>query len=88
MTAIDAGITISVIEVTAANGTNYGNVLEAALADSMATSALIVGHSNTVPDTVKALTGMTVPPISESEFDRLYTITLSADAPQLVEETY
>jgi phosphohistidine phosphatase SixA len=86
-TAIDAGVAISVIEIPA-NGTTYGDVLVAATQDSMATSALIVGHSNTVPDTVKAFTGIDVPPISESEFDRIYTITLAADGPQLVEGTY
>ena len=87
-TAVDAGITVSVIEITASNGTTYGNVLATAVRDSTATSLLIVGHSKTVPDTVKALAGTDVPPISETEFDRIYTITLAADGPHLVEGTY
>ena len=35
---------------------------------------LIVGHSDTVPAIVKVLTGRTVPPIDETEFDRLYVV--------------
>ncbi len=37
-------------------------------------AVLIVGHSDTVPALVKALTGQTVPPIAETEFDRLYLV--------------
>lgn len=38
-------------------------------------SVLVVGHSNTVPEIVKALSGRTVPEIDEpTEFDRLYVI--------------
>jgi broad specificity phosphatase PhoE len=35
---------------------------------------LIVGHSDTVPAIVKALTGRPVPDIADTEFDRLYVI--------------
>lgn len=37
---------------------------------------LVVGHSNTVPDLVAELSGVTVPPIAESEYTRLYAIGL------------
>ncbi|CAN5166706.1 hypothetical protein BH11MYX1_BH11MYX1_55170 [soil metagenome] len=40
---------------------------------------LVVGHSNTVPETVKALSGTTIAPIAETEYDRLYTVTLGDD---------
>jgi phosphohistidine phosphatase SixA len=83
-TALAGGFDITVVDVA---GANYGTVLANAVRDSMATSVLIVGHSDTVPDTVKALSGEDVPPISETEFDRIYTITLS-DPPVLVEDTY
>lgn len=40
-------------------------------------TVLLVGHSNTVPALVKALSGVTVRPIDEAkEFDRLYMIEL------------
>jgi len=39
--------------------------------------ALIVGHSNTVPEIVAALSGVeNVPPIGEEEFDTMYVVTV------------
>lgn len=38
--------------------------------------ALIVGHSNTVPDIVAALSGEQVPAMDEEEFDTLYIVTV------------
>jgi len=38
---------------------------------------LIVGHSNTVPELVKALSGAdVVPPIGEEEYDTMYVVTV------------
>ncbi len=38
---------------------------------------LIVGHSNTVPELVKALSGAdAVPPIGEEEYDTMYVVTV------------
>ena len=51
-------------------------------------AVLIVGHSNTVPATVQALSGTTVPPIAETEYDRLYTVTLDAAGAHLEMTTY
>lgn len=39
-------------------------------------NALIVGHSNTVPDVIKALGGDIVPTIDEKEFDNLFVVTV------------
>ena len=39
--------------------------------------ALVVGHSNTVPEIVAAMAGVTnVPPIGEEEFDTVYVVTV------------
>ena len=39
--------------------------------------ALIIGHSNTVPEIVAALSGSKgVPPIGEEEFDTMYVVTV------------
>lgn len=38
--------------------------------------ALVVGHSNTVPEIVAALSGRLAAPIHDSEYDRLYVVTL------------
>jgi broad specificity phosphatase PhoE len=41
-------------------------------------NALIVGHSNTVPEVIRALGGDTVPTIDEKEFDDLFVVTIYA----------
>jgi phosphohistidine phosphatase SixA len=38
---------------------------------------LVVGHSDTVPEIVKLLGGGSVPPIGDSEYDRLFVETLT-----------
>jgi broad specificity phosphatase PhoE len=38
---------------------------------------LVVGHSDTVPEIVKLLGGGSVPPIGDSEYDRLFVLTLT-----------
>ena len=38
---------------------------------------LVVGHSNTVPEIVKLLGGGSVPPIGDTEYDRLFVVTLT-----------
>jgi phosphohistidine phosphatase SixA len=40
-------------------------------------AALVVGHSNTVPEILKALGAGAVPPINDAEYTRLYVVTLS-----------
>ena len=50
-------------------------------------SVLVVGHSNTVPDVIKAL-GITAPVvIDDAEFDRLFIVT-SRPSPQLIQLRY
>lgn len=38
--------------------------------------ALIVGHSNTVPEIVKALSGEDVPPIADDDYDNIYVVSV------------
>jgi phosphohistidine phosphatase SixA len=40
-------------------------------------SALAVGHSDTVPEILRLLGAGAVPPISDTEYDRLYIVTLA-----------
>jgi phosphohistidine phosphatase SixA len=87
-TAAAAGLTVTVKAVTGANAATYGNELKAAVGTAPGTAVLIVGHSNTVPETVKAFTGMDVTPIAESEYNRFYTITLASDGAHLEASTY
>jgi broad specificity phosphatase PhoE len=38
---------------------------------------VVVGHSNTLPEIIKLLGGGSVPPIGDSEYDRLFVATLT-----------
>jgi broad specificity phosphatase PhoE len=38
---------------------------------------LVVGHSNTVPEIIRRIGGGAVPPIDDSEYDRMYIVTLT-----------
>jgi phosphohistidine phosphatase SixA len=38
--------------------------------------AAVVGHSNTVPRIVKGLTGRTIDPIADHEFDKLFVLSI------------
>jgi broad specificity phosphatase PhoE len=52
-------------------------------------AVLVVGHSNTVPEIVTALSGHAVEPMPETMFDRLYRITIdSTGTATLVQERY
>lgn len=49
------------------------------LNDQKGKRSLIVGHSNTVPDIIKELTGKQVPMIAGNEYDNLFVIVISDD---------
>ena len=42
-------------------------------------TVLVCGHSDTVPDIVKRLSGVVVDPIPDTRFDGLYVVTLNQD---------
>jgi broad specificity phosphatase PhoE len=42
-------------------------------------TVLVIGHSNTVPEIVGALSGQAVAPMTEAQFDRLYRVSTDAD---------
>ena len=44
-------------------------------------TVLAVGHSNTVPQIIEALSGEKIPPFTEGDFDRLYVLTLAPRRP-------
>lgn len=52
-------------------------------------TVVVAGHSNTVPEIVKGLSGITVDGISEEQFDRLYKVELPQDgAPTVSVQRY
>ena len=67
---------VDVVVITNAERTS---LIERARAVSMGSALLIVGHSNTVPEIVRELSGEEVDGISENEFDNLYEVVFEAD---------
>ena len=51
----------------------------AALLKSQKHNALVVGHSNTIAETVTALGADAGAPVGDDEFDRLYTVEITPD---------
>jgi broad specificity phosphatase PhoE len=71
------GLQVQVREANSQNGKNYVADLVADIKKKHSgETVLIVGHSNTVPEIVKYLTGKDIAPIAENEYDRIYVITL------------
>jgi phosphohistidine phosphatase SixA len=61
------------IKPTAIN--DSAKLIKALKEDKSSKSALVVGHSNTVPDVLKAFGSSDKVEIGETEFDRLYILT-------------
>ena len=61
--------------------------LRAGILASPGGKVLVIGHSNTVPILIQALTGQTVAPIGEQEYDRWFEVTLDADGRGILSET-
>ena len=80
---------ISMVErpINAANSATYAQDLaREILTRSAGKSVLVVGHSNTVPNIVKALSGSAVPPITDAEYDHIYVVTIpAAGAPRVMQ---
>lgn len=55
---------------------NVGAIASSVLKEHRGGRALIVGHSNTVPEIVQKLSGVTVPPIGDDEYDNVYVVTV------------
>jgi broad specificity phosphatase PhoE len=78
--AAKAGIDVAVRPVDAGNAATYGPDLARDLrALPPGSTALVVGHSNTVPGIVEAISGQPAPEMPETEYDRYTVIVLDAD---------
>jgi broad specificity phosphatase PhoE len=76
------GLEVTVKPADAGNAATYATDLASHIRQAHAGQAvLVVGHSNTVPELVQALSGKAVAPMGEDEFDRIYVVTLPADGP-------
>ncbi|HEU4537010.1 MAG TPA: hypothetical protein VFS00_22970, partial [Polyangiaceae bacterium] len=64
--------------VTGANLPTYASNLAQEIRQNHAgQTVLVVSHSNTVPPIVTALSGAAAAPIPETEYSRLYTVTVN-----------
>jgi broad specificity phosphatase PhoE len=63
-------------EIIAAD-TDAGELAARVLQENRGGRALVVGHSNTVPQILRALTDLPdIPPMADEEFDTLYVVTV------------
>ena len=75
-----AALEVQVRPIDGGNATRYAADLARDLrALPTGSTALVVGHSNTVPELVQAISGQAAAPMPESEFDRYTVIILDAD---------
>jgi broad specificity phosphatase PhoE len=52
-------------------------------------TVVVVGHSNTVPEIVKALSGRSIAPIEDEEYDRLFIVVVPQSGPaRLIQARY
>lgn len=75
-----AGLEVQVRPVDGGNAATYATDLARDLrALPAGSTALVVGHSNTVPDLVRAISGQAAAEMPETEYDRYTVVTLDAD---------
>jgi broad specificity phosphatase PhoE len=67
------------IEVTRYEPGEAAATAAAIRADHPHGTVLVVGHSNTVPALVEAFAGIALPPMPETDYSRLYVISVGAD---------
>ena len=85
--AQQSGVSIVERPINAANSSNYARDLaREILSTSSGKGVLVVGHSNTVPDIVKALSGIAVPEITDAEYDHVFIVVVPASGtPRLMQ---
>jgi broad specificity phosphatase PhoE len=85
--AQQSGISIVERPINSVNAATYAQDLaHEILTKSAGRSVLVVGHSNTVPDIVRALSGSIVPPMTDPEYDHIFIVTIPASgSPRLMQ---
>lgn len=86
--ATQNGLSVQVRAATKENAKTYvADLLKEIQKKHRGETVLIVGHSNTVPEIIKHMTGQDIAAIGENEFDRLYVITLGKK-PRMLSVSY
>ncbi len=79
-TKATASKTAEALKLTVQASNDQDKLLKILKEDKSTDSALIVGHSNTVPEIIKAMGSEIKVEIGESDFDKLFILTLPKDA--------
>lgn len=66
----------SKVELTRIAASRTRELVQRILQNHQGQVVVVAGHSNTVPEIIEALGGATVEPISESEYDNLFIVTV------------
>lgn len=76
--AMQLGLSVTVVDQFEADGTtvNVDNLISQVWAHNSGQVVLIAGHTNTVPVIIQKLSGVTIDPIGETEFDNLYVVII------------
>lgn len=76
-TAAGVAQRLGITPIVVAGKTDSKALARRVLKENRGHRALVVGHSNTVPEIVAALAGQSdVPPIADDEFDTMYVVTV------------
>ncbi|HET6228830.1 MAG TPA: phosphoglycerate mutase family protein [Longimicrobiaceae bacterium] len=74
-----SGVAVTERPIGAANSATYAQDLaREIMATQRGKTVVVVGHSNTVPAIVQALSGQTVPDIADTEYDHLFVVQIPA----------
>ena len=90
-TAAVLGVPVVPVEITRDNAATYAaSVAKEILSKHKGKTVMVVGHSNTTPQMVEALSGRRVPPLDDArDFDALYVVVIpDAGPPRLVRGKY
>lgn len=76
------GVPILERPINATNSATYARDLAQEISTKSAGKAvLVVGHSNTVPEIVTALSGHAVAPMTEAEYDHIFVVVIRPSGP-------
>lgn len=84
-----SGAEVQVLTATADTAADSKVLVDDLLAHWRGRTVLVVGHSNTVPALVEALSGQAIAALSDGDYDRLYIVSIGADgSKRLVQSRY
>lgn len=76
--ALRLGVPVTIDSVTSADASSLA-LARRVLSEHRGGTVLVVGHSNTVARIVRALGGTEMPDLEDSEYDRIFTVTVHPD---------